>query len=64
MNTSFPDFAHKAFHTPRKKGDIIRAGREAIATKGILLTCKLFHRFVLVPKLCVRFVVTPDAFLL
>ena len=42
VNSSFPDFAAKAFHTPKKKGEIIRAGREAVATKGIFITKKRY----------------------
>ena len=41
-SSSFPDFAAKAFHTPKKKGEIIRAGREAVATKGIFITKKRY----------------------
>lgn len=42
VNTSFPAFMEQAFHCPRHLGEIIRGGRELIATKGIFITKKRY----------------------
>lgn len=42
VNRSFPEFMERAFHTPRKNGEIIRAGRELVADRGIFITKKRY----------------------
>ena len=41
-NESFPSFMEKAFHTPRKNGVIIKAGRELIGDRSIFITKKRY----------------------
>ena len=41
-NTSFPAFLEKAFHAPRKNGEIIKAGRELIGDRSIFITKKRY----------------------
>lgn len=41
-NTSFPAFMEKAFHAPRKNGEIIKAGRELIGDRAIFITKKRY----------------------
>jgi DNA polymerase elongation subunit (family B) len=41
-NTSFPQFLEKAFHAPRKNGEIIKAGRELIGDRSIFITKKRY----------------------
>ena len=41
-NNSFPAFMEKAFHTPRKNGEIIKAGRELIGDRSIFITKKRY----------------------
>ena len=41
-NDSFPGFMERAFHTPRKKGEIIKAGRELIGDRAIFITKKRY----------------------
>jgi DNA polymerase elongation subunit (family B) len=41
-NESFPGFMEKAFHTPRKNGEIIKAGRELIGDRAIFITKKRY----------------------
>lgn len=41
-NTSFPAFCEKAFHAPRKNGEIIKAGRELIGDRSIFITKKRY----------------------
>jgi DNA polymerase elongation subunit (family B) len=41
-NNSFPGFMEKAFHTPRKNGEIIKAGRELIGDRSIFITKKRY----------------------
>ncbi len=36
-NDSFPQFMEKAFHAPRKNGEIIKAGRELIGDRAIFI---------------------------
>ena len=38
VNESFPMFCERAFHTPRKQGEIIKCGRELVAEKGLFIT--------------------------
>jgi DNA polymerase elongation subunit (family B) len=41
-NESFPQFLEKAFHAPRKNGEIIKAGRELIGDRSIFITKKRY----------------------
>ncbi len=41
-NASFPSFMEKAFHAPRKNGEIIKAGRELIGDRAIFITKKRY----------------------
>jgi hypothetical protein len=41
-NDSFPAFMEKAFHSPRKNGEIIKAGRELIGDRAIFITKKRY----------------------
>jgi DNA polymerase elongation subunit (family B) len=41
-NDSFPGFMEKAFHSPRKNGEIIKAGRELIGDRAIFITKKRY----------------------
>ncbi len=42
VNDSFPAFMEKAFHSPRKNGAIIKAGRELVADRTIFITKKRY----------------------
>ena len=42
VNNSFPAFMEQAFHCPRKAGEIIKAGRELVASKGLFITKKRY----------------------
>jgi DNA polymerase elongation subunit (family B) len=42
VNNSFPEFMERAFHCPRKNGEIIKAGRELVADRGIFITKKKY----------------------
>ena len=41
-NQSFPSFMERAFHAPRKNGEIIKAGRELIGDRSIFITKKRY----------------------
>ncbi len=41
-NSSFPAFLERAFHAPRKNGEIIKAGRELIGDRAIFITKKRY----------------------
>ena len=41
-NNSFPAFMERAFHAPRKNGEIIKAGRELIGDRTIFITKKRY----------------------
>jgi DNA polymerase elongation subunit (family B) len=41
-NDSFPSFMEKAFHAPRKNGEIIKAGRELIGDRAIFIVKKRY----------------------
>ena len=41
-NNSFPAFMEKAFHAPRKNGEIIKAGRELIGDRAIFIVKKRY----------------------
>jgi len=42
VNDSFPAFMERAFHCPRDMGDLIRAGRETVADRGLFITKKRY----------------------
>jgi DNA polymerase elongation subunit (family B) len=42
VNESFPGFMERAFHCPRDMGDIIKGGRELIASKGLFIKKKRY----------------------
>ena len=42
VNDSFPSFCAGAFHTPKANGDLIRCGRELVASKGLYITKKRY----------------------
>ena len=42
VNESFPAFMEKAFHCPRENGEILKAGRELVADRGIFITKKRY----------------------
>jgi DNA polymerase elongation subunit (family B) len=42
INISFPSFMEKAFHCPRNKGEIIKAGRELVGDRSIFITKKRY----------------------
>jgi DNA polymerase elongation subunit (family B) len=41
-NVSFPAFMEKAFHCPRKNGEVIKAGRELIGDRTLFITKKRY----------------------
>jgi DNA polymerase elongation subunit (family B) len=42
VNTTFPDFMYRAFHTTPELGAIIRGGRELIASRGLFIKKKRY----------------------
>jgi DNA polymerase elongation subunit (family B) len=42
VNESFPGFCEKAFHTPRRQGELIKGGRELVALKGLFIKKKRY----------------------
>ena len=42
VNDSFPGFMERAFHSPRSMGQLIKGGRELIATKGLFIKKKRY----------------------
>jgi len=42
VNKTFPDFMQDAFHCPKSRGDVIKAGREIVASKGLFITKKRY----------------------
>ena len=42
VNTTFVKFMHDAFHCPKTRGDVIKAGREIVASKGLFITKKRY----------------------
>jgi DNA polymerase elongation subunit (family B) len=42
VNESFPGFMEQAFHCPRSMGEVIRGGREIVASKGLFITKKRY----------------------
>ena len=41
-NSTFPAFMERAFHAPRKNGEIIKAGRELIGDRSLFITKKRY----------------------
>jgi DNA polymerase elongation subunit (family B) len=42
VNQTFPDFMSKAFHCPKSRGEVIKAGREIVADRGLFITKKRY----------------------
>jgi DNA polymerase elongation subunit (family B) len=42
VNESFPAFCERAFHTPRRQGELIRGGRESVSLKGLFIKKKRY----------------------
>jgi DNA polymerase elongation subunit (family B) len=42
VNTAFPQFMLSAHHCPKSRGEVIRAGREIVAIKGLFITKKRY----------------------
>ena len=42
VNGTFPKFMFDAFHCPKSRGDVIKAGREIVANKGLFITKKRY----------------------
>ena len=42
VNGTFPKFMLDAFHCPKSRGEVIKAGREIVASKGLFITKKRY----------------------
>jgi len=42
VNQTFPQFMLDAFHVPKARGEVIKAGREIVASKGLFITKKRY----------------------
>jgi DNA polymerase elongation subunit (family B) len=42
VNETFPQFMEDAFHCPKSRGEVIKAGREIVASKGLFITKKRY----------------------
>jgi DNA polymerase elongation subunit (family B) len=42
VNSTFPQFMLEAFHCPKSRGEVIKAGREIVAIKGLFITKKRY----------------------
>ena len=42
VNSTFPSFMLEAFHCPKSRGEVIKAGREIVAIKGLFITKKRY----------------------
>jgi DNA polymerase elongation subunit (family B) len=42
VNNSFPSFMEQAFHCPREAGELIKAGRELVASNSLFITKKRY----------------------
>jgi DNA polymerase elongation subunit (family B) len=42
VNETFPQFMLDAFHCPKSRGEVIKAGREIVASKGLFITKKRY----------------------
>ena len=46
VNKSFPPFMQKATNVPRENGEIIKGGREMVASKGLFITKKRYAALI------------------
>ena len=46
VNTEFPAYMEKGFHCPRTNGELIRGGREIVATRGLYITKKRYAAMI------------------
>jgi DNA polymerase elongation subunit (family B) len=42
VNKTFADFMESAFHCPKKRGEVIKSGREIVGVKGLFITKKRY----------------------
>ena len=42
VNDTFPKFMQDSFHCPKTRGEVIKAGREIVASKGLFITKKRY----------------------
>lgn len=42
VNATFPQFMQDAFHCPKSRGEVIKAGREIVADRGLFITKKRY----------------------
>jgi len=42
VNSTFPQFMLDAFHCPKTRGEVIKAGREIVASRGLFITKKRY----------------------
>jgi len=42
VNSTFAEFMQDAFHCPKRRGEVIKAGREIVAIKGLFITKKRY----------------------
>jgi DNA polymerase elongation subunit (family B) len=42
VNNTFPQFMQDNFHCPKSRGEVIKAGREIVASKGLFITKKRY----------------------
>ncbi len=42
VNSTFVDFMEKAFHCPKSRGEVIKAGREVVGSKSLFITKKRY----------------------
>ena len=42
VNSTFPQFMLDAFHCPKSRGEVIKAGREIVASRGLFITKKRY----------------------
>jgi DNA polymerase elongation subunit (family B) len=42
VNATFPQFMSDSFHCPKSRGEVIKAGREIVASKGLFITKKRY----------------------
>ena len=47
VNISFPPFMEKAFHVPLENGQIIKGGRELVASKSLFITKKRYAALII-----------------
>jgi DNA polymerase elongation subunit (family B) len=45
-NNSFSDFMYRAFHSPKTRAEVIKAGREIVASSGLFITKKRYAALV------------------